>query len=341
MNVRSGNRTRPTDEPTPKAIRASIPAAFREPSLAYAVVATGIALAVHGAGIALFVLGSGWLRVAAVVPSAAGLATLFVFGHEAQHLHFSGRKRLDAFLSYVALLPTWHAVRVVTYAHVKLHHRYTNVRGLDPQWEPFGKREYDALPRYRRALERLYRSWWGFGLYWTLQVVIRLGLDPRGPLSNRLKPRDYALDRAIAVGFAAANVALWIALAPYLELPWLATLGFYIGSVLLAHWVIGFATYFQHTGPGVHWYATPAEWSFYGAQITGTQDFFLGIYHHAHHVDMTIPACHLGDAQRALTDAFPRAKFVAVREMPSIVRRCKLYDCERRAWTDFAGNVTA
>jgi omega-6 fatty acid desaturase (delta-12 desaturase) len=322
-----------TDEPTPKTIRAAVPKHLREPSLWFALGVTVAGLAYYAFGIALFVLD--WSRVGGVVVSGFAMSALFVIGHEAQHLHFSGSKRLDTVISYLCLLPTWHAVRITTYAHVKLHHRYTNVRGYDPQWPPLSREAYDALPRYRRLLERFYRTWWGFGLYWTIEVVFLLGLHPRGPWVTRLGNYRYALDRTITVGFIAANVAMWIWIAPHIGVTGPVAIGGYVASVLVAHWVIGWATYFQHTNVTVRWYATPEQWSFYGSQITGTQDFFLGMRHNAHHIDMTIPAVHLGAAQRSLQQAFSETLVVMVCEMPGIVRACKLYDFERQIWTDF------
>src|SRR5262245_10986329 len=109
-------------------IRAVVPSELRERAPGYAFVLIALCFAVYLGGYALFAES----RIAGLAVAGFGLAALFVCGHEAQHQHFTGWRRVDAVLAYVLLLPTWHAVRASTWAHVKLHHRFTNVRGLDP-----------------------------------------------------------------------------------------------------------------------------------------------------------------------------------------------------------------
>jgi omega-6 fatty acid desaturase (delta-12 desaturase) len=59
---------------------------------------------------------------------------------------------------------------------------------------------------------------------------------------------------------------------------------------------------------------------------------------------MGVPLYRLRQAQKILEDRMPGRIVVQAftwRWYFDTARRCKLYDYRRRAWTDFAGNVTA
>ena len=56
------------------------------------------------------------------------------------------------------------------YEHHALHHPFTNDTKSDA-YKPFGKSEFDALPTWRRALERCYRAptGVGWGVYYLIE----------------------------------------------------------------------------------------------------------------------------------------------------------------------------
>lgn len=322
-------------------------------------------VAIYAAGMALVIAppGGHWAwRAIGVATLGIMAAKLFEIGHEAMHLSFTGSKRVDRVIALVTLLPTLQPLGPAIYGHVSRHHRYTNVRNHDVQWTPLAKAEYDALGPLRRALERLYRSGFGFGLYWFVEVIGKQLFAPRGMvLSEAIQPpqtsrRTFARDRMLVIGYALANVAGWTLAAPALGLPaWLAvTCGFVIPTVI-AHWLIGAITYFQHTAEAIRWHASTASCSFFEAQVAGTEELvapnpIMGLLvsnlrpHTAHHVDITIPAYKLRAAQDAIDAKFPGVapkQTLTWRVFRRTLARCKLYDYDAQRWLDFTGRPTS
>lgn len=65
--------------------------------------------------------------------------------------------------------------------------------------------------------------------------------------------------------------------------------------------------------------------------------------HTAHHVDVKIAMFELPAARRAVEQMFPAQVPVVQwswKYYLDCCRRCKLYDYEKRAWTDFEGRPT-
>jgi omega-6 fatty acid desaturase (delta-12 desaturase) len=66
--------------------------------------------------------------------------------------------------------------------------------------------------------------------------------------------------------------------------------------------------------------------------------------HGAHHVNMGIPLYRLKEAQAKLAatlDERLNSEVFSWRYYWNTVRRCKLYDFARHAWTDFDGHITS
>lgn len=322
-------------------------------------------VAIYGAGMALVIAppGGHWIgRAIGVVTLGIMAAKLFEIGHEAMHLSFTASKRVDRLIALVTLFPTLQPLAPAIYAHVSRHHRYTNVRGYDSQWTPLAKAEYDALGPPRKALERVYRSGFGFGLYWLVAVIGKQLFAPRGMvLSETIRPpettrRAFVRDRALVLGYGVANVVGWTLAAPALGLPgWLAVACGFVIPMVIAHWLIGAITYFQHTAEAIRWHASPESWSFFDAQVAGTEELvapnpILGLLvsklrpHTAHHVDITIPAYKLREAQDAIDARFPGVapkQTLTWRVFRQTLARCKLYDYEGQRWLDFTGRPTS
>ena len=118
--------------------------------------------------------------------------------------------------------------------------------------------------------------------------------------------------------------------------------------------LIGFVVYVHHTHPDVQWHDDKVAWSRTAPFVSTTvhQIFPFGIgslFHHimehtAHHVDMSIPLYKLKSAQQVLEDALPEriiAQRFSWRWYVNTARTCKLYDFNRRCWTDFEGRQTS
>jgi len=304
----------------------------------------------------MFLLPHPLLRALALVAQPLIIGGLFVIGHDAAHNSLTRTGWLNRLLGRLSFLPAWHPYTSWAWAHNTLHHGWTSFKGREPAFPPFTKAEFDRLPRWRRLLERFYRTPLGIGFYYTIDFYVKHLIVARGAS----RPKNmlwFQLDRLLVAGFLAVQLtaAWWLSgLTPGLVLPrpvytvltvfvpWLAWI-----------WFMGFVSYLQHTHPRMAWYDREDEWSFYHTQLTSTAHVVFPwplerlmhniMDHPAHHLDPTIPLYELPASQRNLEEACP-AHAVVVRWTPGDYFRtcaaCKLYDFDRHCWTDFAGNAT-
>jgi omega-6 fatty acid desaturase (delta-12 desaturase) len=264
------------------------------------------------------------------------IAMLFVVGHDACHRSFTSSRALNGVIGRVAFLPSLTPFGAWEQEHNRAHHVYTNLKGRDPIWAPFSKAEFDALPGWRRALERCYRTPLGVGPYYAIEIWARLLILPRG---HAPRLTDYAIcylygSALLAVGWAFG----WQALAAGVVWPFLCW-----------NWLMGWAIFDHHTHPDVPWFDNEREWRAAQAQSRCTVHLVLprvldALLHHimqhtAHHLDVTIPLYNLRDAQRALEAAGPA--LVVYRWTPLTfirhLRICKLYHFENHQWIGFDG----
>jgi omega-6 fatty acid desaturase (delta-12 desaturase) len=288
-----------------------------------------------------------WARIAAAVLAGSAISSLFVIGHDAAHGAYTASRRVNAVIGRIAFLPALHNYSLWQVQHNRLHHRLPNLRGVN-SWSPMSKGAYDALPGWRRLVERLYRSPLGFAPYY---LVERWWKDKFFPRRARERRRVFWLDFALLILFLEGFLAV------------LALLGARFGSgaldAVLLGWALpylvwnalmGATTYLQHTHPRVPWFATPGDWRRLGGQEEVTVHLEVPrwyglISHHimdhpAHHLHPKIPLYRLAAAQRELNRLLG-TRAVRQRFSPgfllSTLSRCKLYDYERHCWLDFAG----
>src|SRR5262245_37423715 len=110
------------------------------------------------------------IRLAAATAAGVLLAVLFVVGHDACPGSYTSRRRLNSLLGRIAFLPTVTPFSAWDLSHNLTHHVYTNLKQFDYVWTPLSKREYDALPEWRKRLERVYRHPLGLALYYPLEI---------------------------------------------------------------------------------------------------------------------------------------------------------------------------
>lgn len=302
---------------------------------------------------AILYAASTWLAAHTAGPAAwlwgtvAGVATamLFVVGHDACHGSLTASPALNRWIGSVAFLPSLTPFSAWELGHNQTHHVYTNLKPLDYVWQPFSQAEFEALPRWRRALERIYRSAPGLGLYYAVEIWWRHLFFAREGPDGRMRRRDLQ-DSALCALYAAALSALT------LRAGWMAFTAAAVWPFVLWNWLMGWAIFEHHTHPRAPWFDDPAEWRAARAQtactvhaiLPGWADAILHriMNHTAHHLDVTVPLYGLVEAQRAL-ESDPAAGIVFYRWTPFTflrhLRVCKLYDFERRAWTDFDGII--
>jgi omega-6 fatty acid desaturase (delta-12 desaturase) len=286
-------------------------------------------------------------RVACAAAEGLAIAMLFILGHDACHGSLTASSTLNAALGRLCFLASLFPFSSWEHGHNHLHHGWTNLRDKDYAWQPLSLSEYDALPCWRRTLERIHRSTCGVAFYSMVEIwwlrMIRLAPSDRALLERT----PHRFDRLL-VGLFAFTMIGMLSLA---GMP-AVLLGFVV-PLFVFHWLFGLVTLVQHTHPRSRWFATRAEWSFYEGQVANTVHVVFpkivnlilhnSLVHGAHHVDAKLPLYRLSGAQARLERAFRGDTIVERWSLAShrrLFRTCKLYDYERHCWLDFTGHPT-
>ena len=111
---------------------------------------------------------------------------LFIIGHDAAHNAYVQSKRWNGVIGRLAFFLPLHGFSMWVALHNRYHHGSLCLKNEDDVWCPLSYEEYQNASPLRRWLERVYRSAWGKGLYyliemWSKWVVI--------PLSDRIRPQ--------------------------------------------------------------------------------------------------------------------------------------------------------
>ena len=293
---------------------------------------------------------SPWLQALAGAATGIVISRLFILGHDACHQSFTRHRGLNRWLGRIVFLPSLTPYSLWEVGHNVVHHGYTNLKDFDFVWQPRSLSEFRALPKWKRGLERVYRSGWAPWLYYLVEIWwVRMFFPNRATMPTRR--RVFTWDCLLVSAFAIAWAAGLATAATMTNQPvaWLLTVGFALPFVVW-NGMIGFVVYVHHTHPGVAWYADKAGWSasqpFVSTTVHLTFRSAMGtVLHHimehtAHHVDMGVPLYRLERAQAVLESRLPGAIVVqpfSWRWYADTARRCKLYDFGARRWTDFDG----
>jgi omega-6 fatty acid desaturase (delta-12 desaturase) len=294
------------------------------------------------------------LNLIMTVPVGLAISVLFVLGHDACHQAFTPSRRLNDWIARLAFMPSCHANSLWDVDHNRLHHHFTNLIGHDHVWAPMSPAEYRAASPARRALYRLYRGPWGAGPYyfiemWAKRLILPTAPATRGDWRRHLPDSLFAILGTLLLILAVA--AIGHGLAPGRPL-WLTVVIGWLLPFLVFNAVIGWTIHVHHTHPRAGWYADVSDWSPYRALILSTiqsryfqpLDLFSNniMEHNAHHILSTIPCYNLRGAQATLRARFPGIIREALTPVTYLrnVRACKLFDFERRCWTDFDGRPT-
>jgi omega-6 fatty acid desaturase (delta-12 desaturase) len=302
---------------------------------------------------ATIVLRQPLLKLLCAVATGLVIGRLFILGHDACHQSLTRHRRLNRWIGRLVFLPSLTPYSLWEVGHNVVHHGYTNLRGFDFVWQPCSLEEYQALPRGRRWLERVYRSGWAPWLYYLVEIWWDRLLFP----SRRRMPTRRAVftgDGLLVSVFAAAWIAglAVAARATGQSVAWLVTTGFAV-PFLCWNALIGFVVYVHHTHPGVDWFEDKTSWAaaqpFVSTTVHLTFRWRIGtllhniMEHTAHHVDMSVPLYRLREAQALLERRLEGHIVIQPftwRWYVQTARRCKLYDFAARRWIDFGGTPT-
>jgi omega-6 fatty acid desaturase (delta-12 desaturase) len=266
------------------------------------------------------------------------ITRFFILGHDAAHGSLTGVPALNGILGRIALLPALHPFSLWQVGHNRVHHAFTNLKGIDFIWIPYSPEEFRSLPGYRRVLERFYRSVAGFGLYYLLEIWWKY-LSPKGIKALKGRSAVYYLDVALVLACLASQIGL----APGAVL--LTT----VAPFLVWNWLMGFIIYNHHTHPSVQFFQKRSEWRFVEGQVLGTvhvvfprpAGFLLNhiMEHVAHHLDVNIPSYRLRAAQNLVEQRLAMGLVIerwSVKRFLATLRACQLYDYGCHRWMRFA-----
>ena len=331
-----------------------LPMAERSTVRAFALLAFDYALlSALLAGVVL--LESAWLMLLCGMAAGFVIGRLFVIGHDGCHNSLTPHRKLNHWLGRIAFLPSLTAYSLWDVGHNMVHHGFTNLKGVDFVWAPLTLTEYQALSPPGRFMQRIYRSGWGPGLYYMVEIWWKKMMFPRQASNNPARQRVFMLDCLLVCAFAllwaGALVGASFAVG---RSPWLVLL--FGLAVPLLFWfnMMGFVIYGHHTHVRVSWHDDRATWQraqpFVSTTVHLTFRYYIGsMLHHimehtAHHVDMSIPLYKLRQAQGKLEELLPGRIVVQPFSMAwyfGTARACKLYDFKRNCWTDFEGVATS
>lgn len=348
----------------PRTVLAALPLASRRRSVGKGLALLGLGLSVYT--ICTLVVCSAampiWARAGASLMLGVAIAMLFIIGHDACHGSLTPSATLNQWIGRIGFLPALHPYTSWEYYHNGLHHGQTNIKGLDPVYCPFTKAEFDALPRWRQQLEKVYRTPFGVMLYYGVEYWWRGNLFPINHHKPLLNARpEFRRDQAMVLGFLGLQAALCV----LLNVHWATPFGFNAAEaaldltfvLLVPHmfwnWLMGFTTFQHHTHPLTRWFRNREAQSFFERQVRNTVEVVFPRWievilhdimaHTAHHVAPRIPLYNLKGAQTSIQAAYPqdvvRVNFT-VKGYLDTLRRCRLYDYDHHRWLDYDGTPT-
>jgi acyl-lipid omega-6 desaturase (Delta-12 desaturase) len=324
-----------------------------------------IAISTLIADILLYLLtfyGSLWIpnwygKIALAIVNAIAISRLFIIGHDACHGSLTDSKSLNAWIARIAFLPSWTPYTTWEFAHNRVHHAWTGLKGRDNSYPPFSKAEYDQLPKTRKLLEQFYRSIFGLPFFYFHTVWWNHLIVPNVKVFKHMNRRTFYLDLGLISSFALVQIVSFFAIAQWGQpesSPYLLTIFGILVPFYFWNLTMTFVTYLQHTHPKVGWYGNPQEWSLVSGNLYGTIHVIFPRLirwimhdipeHISHHIDPKIPFYNLAAAQSKLERVYSSVVVVYPFSLTEFFRTlsvCKLYDFDRNCWTDFDGNPTA
>ena len=306
--------------------------------------------------VVVFFAGPPWFKVIGSLLIAGGMARLFSYAHNAAHENLAKSRRLNRFLAFLAFTPIFYNYRLWCYEHHFLHHPYCNDTKPDA-FRPFSKAEFDALPKWRQWLERLYRGPYvvGWPTYYLKERHFQTKIWVPAYVPAELRQAAW-LNTLWIVAYAGALVALlWHAPAFATNLTSGGALFFgLVLPLIIFEGADAFTLYAQHTDARIPWFKEdhidrdgPGRTELISVHLEVPR--FLGWFTHetyshpVHHLLPGIPFFRVHEAQTELNRMLGPAAVVRKAGLTWLLgttRRCKLYDWDRKQWLDFEGRPT-
>ena len=284
-------------------------------------------------------------KVLASFALGVAISRMFVLGHDAAHASLTPSRVLNSWLGRILFLPSMTCFSLWIAGHNLGHHGFTGLRPHDIPWVPLSPTEYLARSRLQRLTYKMYRSWWGSGIYYGYEIWWRRQIFPAG----KVRP-TFIKDSWLVTIFMALQIAGYVFAAHHTgqSAPKLILLGIVLPFALWLY-MAAIVFYVHHTHETARWYEDEADWRDAQPNLAGTSgtqlplrfDLLLhnALAHTAHHANAAIPCYQLGKAQRALERSFPAEvpiRKISVGRYLAITRRCQLYEPRQHRWVTFS-----
>lgn len=100
------------------------------------------------------------LRILAAGLTGLVIGQLFILGHDAFHQSLTSHHRPNRWLGRLVFTPSLTPYNLWKVGHNVVHHGHTNLEDFDFVWQPYLLEAHEALPAWRKVLERFCRSGW-------------------------------------------------------------------------------------------------------------------------------------------------------------------------------------
>ncbi len=248
----------------------------------------------------------------------------------------------------IAFLPSLTPFSLWDVGHNVAHHGFTNLKGRDQVWVPMSAEEWQNASKTRRVLERIYRSGFGQGLYYTIEMWWKKLILPSKKHVG-VRRAIFIWDNVLVLGVGAAwitGLVLWAVFYNH-SITW-TLLGGFVLPFLAFNCIMGWVIYVQHTHPDVAWFDKRDEWQKRLGFITTTINVVVLeepgpqpgdiLEHGAHHVNTGVPlypSARGGDCAQEYRAAARSRVRAQLEAYWATVRTCKLYDYANHRWLDF------
>ena len=201
-----------------------------------------------------------WAKALMVIPASVAIARLFVIGHDACHGSYTKYDWLNKIVGRIAFLPSLTPFSLWDVGHNVAHHGFTNLKGRDQVWVPMSAEEWQTASKVRRALERIYRSGFGQGLYYLIEMWWKKLILPTKKHVG-VRRAIFWWDNLLVLGVGAVWITALVLWAVYDDhsITW-TLLGGFVLPFLAFNCIMGFVIYVQHTHPEVAWFDKREEW---------------------------------------------------------------------------------
>lgn len=241
-----------------------------------------------------------WLSLVFIIPAGFFLVRLFLIQHDCGHGAFFRRRIINDWVGRALGVLSLTPYDVWRRAHAVHHATSGNLdkRGTG-DIDTLTVAEYQALPRYRRILYRLYRHPIVlFGIGPTYNFVLKNRL-PIGFMRDGWRYWVSAMGTNLALGLGAAILIYFIGWGPFFLV--------HMPIVLLATSLGVWMFYVQHQFEDTFW-ERDQVWTMHDAALYGSSHYVLPGFlrwftanisiHHVHHLSSRIPYYRLGQVLR-------------------------------------------